>query len=505
MPDASEILSSLHRRGIKVWIDKEQLHLQAPTGMLLPEELQELRILKVEIIELLRQTEFDIQPRPPGCTVPLTPMQMFSWNYAEQGRASERTCRTALRVQGNLNTRSLERSLEAVIERHQSLRTRIVCIDGTPTQQIDAACGACFKEIDLSGLSALTVEEEAKRIAEEFLREKFDLSVGPLFAARLLRLSSHEFILILALDHVISDAVSVEILSKEIWTLYRQAEQGLPFSIPKPVQFADYVVWQQLTYGTWLKQHEAYWRQRLAGATRIPLVPKYRLLDAERPGGLVLNIPFGDTLSAKLRELARREKIQLAIVIFSIFTAVMLRWCKQNDLVIKFLISGRHHSKLENMIGVLSEFVHVRIAVTQKTSFLDLLRQGSLEFHSAFEHHDSGRVPEFMPEWAWQLDFTDIKFQWAPSSTEPGLTEKGPSQANARDGISIQPIAFTVVKPVDFLPYFYDSPGGIGCYVMYRPDVFAPGAVERFGRHLQTCGQELVERPFARVNSILLR
>jgi hypothetical protein len=158
--------------------------------------------------------------------------------------------------------------------------------------------------------------------------------------------------LILALDHVIADAVSLEILGAEILTLYRQAEQGLPFSLPKlVVQFADYVVWQQQTYSNWLKQHEVYWRQRLAGASRIRIVSNDGLPKAEQPVGALLHIPFGDVLSAKFREVARREQIQLALVVFCVFTAVMMHWCQRKDLVIKFLISGRHHAKLESMIG----------------------------------------------------------------------------------------------------------------------------------------------------------
>jgi Condensation domain/TubC N-terminal docking domain len=490
MPDANELLSSLYQRGVKVWVDNEQLRLQAPTGTLLPDELHKVRALKGAVIELLKQTAFDLQPRPSDCAVPLTPMQVFSWNCSGQGKVSERACSLMLRVQGSLNRRSLERSLEAVIERHESLRTRIVCVDGVPTQQIDKAGEYHLEEIDLSGISAATVEAEALRIAEEFVQEKVDLSVGPLFAAKLLRRSDDEFRLILAMDHVIADAVSTEILNKEIWAHYAQAEQGSSLSLPKPsVQFADYAVWQQQTRGVWWKQHEAYWKRRLAGAAYIPMVSNDRLPKAERPVGALSHFSFGAALSAKLRDVARREQTQLAIVVFCIFTVVMSRWFNQKDLVIRFLISGRHHPKLENMIGFLAQFLHLRMEVADKIHWLDLLRQATLEFRSAYEHHDFGRLPELMPEWAWRLDGIDLRFQWAPSSTA-----SWPNQSAFGDKLSVQPLPLVILKPIDFLPYFYDSPGGVGCYVMYRPDIFAPCTVERFGRHLQTCGQELVER-----------
>lgn len=501
MPDASELLSTLHRRGVKVWVDKEQLRLQAPAGTLLPADLHELRTLKVELIDLLRQTEFDIPPRSPGCEVPLTPMQRFSWTYCEQGRAGERVCNVTLRIRGALQPTILASCLQAVIERHESLRTRIVVLDGAPMQQIDAASRYHLEEIDLSGLPAEALEAEAMRIARQFLQERFDLSVGPAFAVKLLKLSDRDFIFIMALDHTVADAASTEILSNEIWALYEQARQGQPFSLPDlPVQFADYAVWQHLTCGSWMKQHAPYWRRRLTDAPRIRLTATDRLPKAEHPVGALLHVPFGDALSTKLREVARRERTQLSMVVFCIFTAVILRWCDSKDLVLRFLISGRHHPKLQNMIGFLAEFLHLRIQITERTTLLDLLRQGDLEFQSAYKRHDFGRVPEFIPQWAWKMDVIDLRFQWAPSSTAIR-----PSDSGAGGGLDMQPMSLAVAKPFEFLPIFYDSPSGIGCSVIYRSDVFAPGTMERFGSHLLTVGTDLVERSFVRVNSILLR
>lgn len=501
MPNATQLLSTLQRRGVKVWVDKEQLRLQAPTGTLLPEDLHVLRTLKVEVIELLRRTVFDIQPRPAGCIVPLTPMQRFSWNYCEQGRAGDRACGTSLRIHGSLQAGTLERCLQAVIERHESLRTRIVLVDGAPTQQIDAPGAFHLEQIDLAGLGDSVLETEARRIAEEFLRQTFDLSVGPAFAARLIKLSDRDFIFIAAMDHVISDAASVEILNNEIWTLYEQAGRGEPFSLPDlQVQFADYAVWQQLTYASWMQEHEMYWRERLTAAPRLKLPPTDGLSQADKPVGALLQIPFGESLSAKLREVARREKTQLPMVVFCIFAAVLLRWCDTRDLVLRFLISGRHHPKLENMIGFLAEFLHLRLQVTAQTSLLDLLRQGDAEFQAAYSHHDLGRVPEFIPQWAWHMDVIDLRFQWAPSSiaTRPG-------EADAAGGLHMQPVQFSAVKPFDFLPIFYDSAQGVGCTVIYRPDVYAPSTMERFGSHLLMVGSDLVERPHVRVTSLSLK
>src|SRR6202000_2033096 len=122
------------------------------------------------------------------------------------------------------------------------------------------------------------------RLAQQFADEPIDLSVGPVFEAALLRISVREHVLILLLDHIVSDAASWGILSKEIWTSYSQAAHGQSSLLPNlSVQFPDYAVWQQRTHGAWLRKHEAYWRGHLSGAPRIRMPRDEGLPEAQQP------------------------------------------------------------------------------------------------------------------------------------------------------------------------------------------------------------------------------
>ena len=178
---------------------------------------------------------------------------------------------------GTLNVNLLRTCIEIVVRRHEALRTRIIALDGTPLQYIDKDGDVQLRVLEVERGSGEASDRKVQLLAEEIIKQKVDLSVGPLFAARLFRFSAWEHSLICALAPMIADATSVDILFREIWTLYGQGDRGLPFSLPPVVlQFGDYAVWEQKTYAAWRETHEAYWKRVL------PVHPRYGSRGAPR-------------------------------------------------------------------------------------------------------------------------------------------------------------------------------------------------------------------------------
>jgi hypothetical protein len=458
-------------------------------------------------MELLEPAELPLEPRPTGCPVPLTAFQLRYWGQLakQEEPLSVRMCAASVRISGPLNTCLLRGSIEAVMQRHESLRTRIVPVDGIPRQHIDAACDAHFEVIDLAKAPPINVDREAQRFALKFVEKKIDLSVGPLFEVKLLRLSRREHVLIVALDHIVSDAVSCVILSREMWTAYNQAVQGVPISLPQvPIQFADYAVWQHRTYDAWLKKHQTYWKGRLTGAPRTNLPYDYALTEGKHATWAVQYFPIGRKLRAELCELARREQALLSLLVLTVYVAVLSRWCNQRDFVLTFVSHGRHRSpQLENMIGCLATILHFRMEINNEHSFLDLLKRVNQEFYFAYQHHDFDRVPDFIPECVDELQFNWIPTTW----TERFAHENG--QADGHVGIQPFPIQAGDAGdaggwPAKLAPDFCDTGAGIVVTVWYRSDLFAPSTIERFGRSLRWFAETFTQRPLAPIASVTL-
>lgn len=439
--------------------------------------------------------DLPLEPRAEGGPVPLGSLQLALLDeLLHQSRRSVRMCASAVRVSGPLNTGALRQSLLAAVHRHESLRTRIVMVEGIPRQQIDTIDGYELPVFDLSDLPGVEAETEAKRLAQEFIDKGIDLSVGPLFEAILMKLSDCEHVLILALDHVVADAKSCEILNRDIWTFYAESAQGLACSLPGlPVQFADYVVWQHRTYDAWRRTHESYWRERLGGAPFVKIPVDGNALNTKLSAGATMHFPFGKRLSADLRELARREQILLPLAVLAIHVSVMSRWCRQDDLVLGFASHGRYRRpELENMIGYLASLLMLRIEIKDH-SFLDLLKQIKLEFSAACEHQDHGRLLRLFPG-----SFPELTFNWLPSHRTLRSSEE---QRLAQSPLRIRSFPVRFAWLLKFTPLFYESAAGIGVVVHYRSDMCAPGTVEMFGKNLRLLAKELVEHPRAQVAS----
>src|ERR1700731_4846239 len=173
-----------------------------------------------------------------------------------------------LRLSGVLDVSALERAFAAVVERHETLRTRFAVVDGAPVQVIAGAGTFRLAVEDFSDRP----EEDRERIARErvakIAREPLDLERGPLFLAELLKLSATEHILVLVMHHMVSDDWSIGVLFREVGALYAAFSQGRPSPLPAlPVQYADYAIWQRdWLQGEVLEKQVGYWKERLSGA-----------------------------------------------------------------------------------------------------------------------------------------------------------------------------------------------------------------------------------------------
>jgi hypothetical protein len=308
------------------------------------------------------------------------------------------------------------------------------------------------------------------------------------------RLSADHHVFAFALDHLVSDAASIAILGQEIWTLYRQAAAGLPFSLsPLLVQFGDYAVWQQRTDSRWLAQHGSYWLGRLANTTRPRIAVDFGSLASTHRTDGVLHVPFGKKLSVALQDLAGREQLRLPVVVLSAYVCAMSLWCQQRDLLVAFVSHGRHRPELAGMIGNLASLLYFRIEITDGQSFRDLLEQAQGEFDRAFAHYDFDRVPDLVPDCA-----TDVGFNWVANTFD-----SIPHVAHPADVIRLRTFPFRMSWSLGMIFFCSDTPAGIAATMLYRSDLFAAGTLERFGRRMRTVARQMAEQPETNVASTL--
>ncbi|MEA2172934.1 MAG: hypothetical protein QOD00_526, partial [Blastocatellia bacterium] len=152
----------------------------------------------------------------------------------------------AVRLTGHLNLNALTQTFNHIIRRHESLRTTFSVINAQPVQLIHSPYPLHLPLIDLSPLDQDEREREAQRLAATEAREPFDLAVGPLMRAGLVRLSEDEHVLLVTMHHIVSDGWSMGVMVREVGELYESYSEGRESEIEElEVQYGDYAVWQR--------------------------------------------------------------------------------------------------------------------------------------------------------------------------------------------------------------------------------------------------------------------
>ncbi|UXA69068.1 non-ribosomal peptide synthase/polyketide synthase [Xanthomonas prunicola] len=334
---------------------------------------------------------------PPILPVPRTePMRL---SFAQQrlwflNQLDPRTGATyimhgGVQLSGDLHVQALTRALDRIVARHETLRTHFANVDDIPLQIIDAPRELALQVIDLSSEPA--PESAARLHARNEANTGFDLASGPLFRGRLLRLAEREHVLLLSMHHIVSDGWSIGVLIEELGALYAAFVQGQPDPLPPlPIQYADYAAWQHRWIDSRLQQSQLdFWRAQLRDAPALLELPT----DRPRPplqdtAGDRVELLLDETLSVRLQALAVRHGTSIFGLLLSGWAALLSRYSGQTDLVIGTASAGRNRSELEPLIGFFVNTLPLRIDLSARPTFLELLDQVQATLLAAQAHQD---------------------------------------------------------------------------------------------------------------------
>lgn len=508
----NDILASARRKGVRIWSDNGQLRYQAPKGALAPEDVERLRSARSQIIALLESVSPDLSVEPSlqsspqrRACAPLTFSQLAFWRtfrLAEQ--PTIRQIASATRLHGSLSIDALRQSLAEVVRRHDALRTRIVMSDGAPVQSIAPSADCGLETDDLVALSSYRREEEIERVIEEVVLAPIDPAVGPLLAARLLRIDDEEHVLILAMAHMISDGVSMNVLARDLFTAYAQAVQGRAFSLPViEMQFPDYAVWQANAQRAWIERHGAYWQERLSGCPRLRFPEDRADCEPARTGWGNVPVRIEKSLKMALREWCRLNQTTLVMGIFTAYVGLVLRWCDVTEAVFRCVTHGRTTPKLEHTIGFFASVLYPRIALRDEDSFADLKNRVTAEYCQAYEHNDFYYLASQTP----QPEFMrNTFFNWVPAGPAADSADmRGTQGAVTRSTVAVGHVMLRRLE-LDQEPgiLLYDTDDEVVGGVSFPLNRFSRDTMERFASNFLLFLETVTRQGARRVRDISL-
>ncbi|SDX04453.1 amino acid adenylation domain-containing protein [Marininema mesophilum] len=294
----------------------------------------------------------------------------------------------ALELQGNLQTHLLEKSLNKVIEKHETLRTVIVMKDGEAYQKVLSKLYIPLRIVDLKHQEESVVQTKFK---EEAL-QPFSLADGPLLRASLLKISDHKYVLMVNMHHMISDGWSLGIFYKELSIKYNLLlKNNLVSGGELEFQYKDYSAWQrnQVKKGVY-DQQLRYWKKKLSGNISILNLPRDQKKGEvkNRFEGGHENITISSQLTSDLKKLTINQGITLYTVLLSAFNVLLNKYTNETDILVGTPIANRKKREFESMIGLFLNTLVIRSDLSENPTFRELLTRASETIYEALENQD---------------------------------------------------------------------------------------------------------------------
>ncbi len=408
----------------------------------------------------------------------------------------------ALRLRGVLDPAALRASLDALVRRHEALRTTFAEQGDGPVQVVHPPAPVALAELDLRRLP--DAGREAARLVEEESLRPFDLERGPLLRSTLLRLGEADHVLLFTLHHVVSDGWSRGVLVREVSALYGAFSRGEEPRLPElPVQYADFAVWQRgWLSGARLEGHVGYWKEKLGGAPPLLEIPT----DHPRaPGRSQLagshRFALPAAVAQGLRELSEREGTTLFMTLLAGWQALLGRHAGQEDVVVGSAIAGRTRRETEGLIGFFVNLLALRVDLAGDPTLSEVLRRVRETALGAYAHQDLP-FERLVEELGVERSLTHPPVFQATFALQ---TAGGTGERPVLGEMEVEPFgADEVAAKFDLDLVVIDSGERMDGVLVYREALFEAATAARLAGHLETVLEAMAADPGRRLSELSL-
>lgn len=389
----------------------------------------------------------------------------------------------AARIHSDLDTAALTQAVDALVDRHPALRTRLASREGEPECLVDTRTSQVLVHHDATGWD----ERRLRDVVERDAARGFDLERGPLLRLDLYSRGPADHVLLISIHHVIADFWSLSVLVDELLALYAAQRSGTEARLARPHTAA-----QPPADHT---KRLAYWRDQLAGAPATLDLPT----DRPRPRlqsfrGASHEFRLAPEVVRGLDQVAARAGTTRFVALVAGYAALLSRYGGADDVLIGAPTAGRDDPRSTHTVGYLVDPVPLRIRISSDMSFHDLVARVRTVVLDALDNvvpfarlvetvrpvRDPGRPP---------LVQTMVTLQQAP----PGRADLAAFAVQDNPGpmrlaeLEVTPFPLpTRGAAFDLSLMAAEVAGGLSCSLEYCADLFRPDTVARLGAALST-------------------
>ncbi|MGX2029278.1 amino acid adenylation domain-containing protein [Methylocaldum gracile] len=447
-------------------------------------------------------------PKRPQGPSPLSfsQQQLFFLDQLESDSAAYNFS-IAVRLRGTLVVDALEKAINEIIRRHESLRTEFVIANSEPIQRVLPELSLSVSVEDLSGQSPSERRDYLGKLLNRESRTPFDLSECPLLRVRLFRLAEgtqdeQEHVLLITMPHIITDGWSAAVLYRELATLYEAYVLGRPSPLPElPIQYADFAYWQrQRLQPDVLAKMFSFWERHLSGSDSGFELPTDRTRPAVQTyRGSDYHFFLAKELTVKLNQLCRRRNVTLFALLFSAFNVLLHRYTGEQHICVGTPVANRNHAELEGLIGFFVNVLALQTDLSGNPKFTALL----------------GRTRETMldtqphQEYPFELLVKKLK-PIRDASSNPlfqvmFVLHNVPFDSIRVTGLDITPFSVeNHVSKFDLTLHVTEEPDGLRTSLEYNVDLFDESTIARMASHFRVLLEHIADAPDTRISELRL-
>lgn len=421
---------------------------------------------------------------------------------------------SAVRLLGRLDISAVRRSLQRIVDRHESLRTTFP-MTGSPIQRIVPNVCLDVTLHDIREVTAADRECHARLMVEAEARKPFDLATGPPIRAFLIRLGEQEHILAFTLHHIVTDGWSMGVFTEEFVEGYECLVKGdIPSREPLTLQYSDYAAWQrEMVAGAEFPDSLSYWRNHLKGRSCTLELP----VDHQRPQVATTNgshyaLELDTSLTNALVSLSEGQGVTLFVTMLTGFKTLLYACCQQSQLVVGTPFANRSYGELERLIGYFVNLLPIHTDWTGNPSFVDLLGRVKTAVNGARDHSEVpfGKIVEAVSPKRdpsrhplFQAEFTLLDQRQIPDIYGYGFGA-APQQKITFGNVEMHPISFeSGCSKFDLTALLWQRGKSVTGAFEYNAELFDRTTIVEMVEAYQKLLMRVVEQPQRRLGDLV--
>ncbi|WP_428378012.1 condensation domain-containing protein [Lichenicoccus sp.] len=293
-------------------------------------------------------------------------------------------------LDGRVSSDLVQRAFEAIIARHEILRTAFEEIEGALVQVVAPSLAFRIAAVDLTALQADQALQEAERIGRAEARARFDPAQAPLLRVTLVRIAEQRTLLLLTVHHMVCDGWSIGVMAREFGLQYDAARMRRPAPLADlSIQYGDYARWhRERMRGGEFEADTAYWQRQLRDLTYLEIAPDRPHPPTTATGADIVGLLLDRTLTDGLQEFSRRHGNTLFVTALAALTILLNRYTGETDIAIGTQVIGRDEVELEDMVGVFINTLVLRQDVADRPGLAQLLHRTQEMVQAALDHQN---------------------------------------------------------------------------------------------------------------------